>query len=254
MLRNVVIAIAAVLLLMPAATLGQPTFDIASVKPSPSGGGGMDVTFDTGRLTLRNATLKFCIEFAYRVKDFQVSGGPAWLASETFDIDAKAAGPADSQELRRLLQTLLADRFQLRVRLETKEGPTYALIVARGGSKLHEVPPGDGPEMRTSRNRLNARKISMSGIAQALSGLLGHTVVDLTGLKGVYDVILNWAPDERQTTQKPGVPAEAVAPGENASGPSIFAAVQEQLGLRLEARRGPVETLVVDHAERPTAN
>ena len=171
--RNVMLAVATVLLLTPATTLAQPAFEVASVKPSDPGTAGMDVTSTIGKLTLRNVTLKFCIEFAYGVKDFQVAGGPRWLASDTFDIDAKAATPAQSEELRQMLQTLLGDRFQLRVRLQTKEEPTYALIVAPGGSKVRAVPPGDGPEMRTGRGRLNGRKISISGLSQALSGVLG---------------------------------------------------------------------------------
>ncbi len=140
-----------------------PAFEVASVKRSQPEGGGMTMTSDLGRLTLRNVTLRFCIEAAYHIKDFQLSGGPGWLGSESYDIDAKASGPAKDAELRLMLQPLLAERFKLSLHREEKEAPTYALVVGKDGIKAHEVEPGDGPEMRTGRDRLSGRKVPFRG-------------------------------------------------------------------------------------------
>lgn len=228
-----------------------PAFEVASVKRSQPDGSGMSMTSDLGRLTLRNVTLKFCIEAAYRAKDYQLSGGPGWLGSESYDIDAKAAGPAKDEELRLMLRTLLAERFKLSLHREQKEAPIYALVVGKDGIRVHEVEPGDGPEMRTGRDRLSGRKVPMSGLAAALSNVLGRPVQDVTGLSGVFDLTLKWTPDESQAVQKPGVQG-GVAPADGtATDASLFAAVQEQLGLKLEARKGLVEIFVIDHAERP---
>ena len=231
-----------------------PAFEVASVKRSQPDGGGMDVTSDPGRITLRNVTLRFCIEVAYHAKDYQLSGGPGWLGSETYDIDAKAAGPAKEGQLNLMLQTLLAERFKLSLRRETMEAPIYALVVGKNGSKLHEAEIGDGGEMRVGRDRLVGRKVPMSRFAEALSNLLGRPVQDMTGMPGVFDISLKWSPDEGQTTQKPGVQGEAAPAADNASSPSIFGAVQEQLGLKLEARKGPIEMFVIDHAVKPIQN
>jgi len=231
-----------------------PAFEVASVKRSQADSGGMTMTSDLGRLTLRSVTLKFCIEVAYHARDYQLSGGPGWFGSESYDIDAKAAGPAKDSELYLMLQALLAERFKLSLHRETKEAPTYALVVGKNGIRVHEVEIGDGAELRVSRDRLTGRKVPMSRFAEALSNLLGRPVQDMTGLSGVFDFSLTWTPDESLPTQKPGVQGDVAPAAENASNPSIFGAVQEQLGLKLEARKGSVEILVIDHAERPTQN
>ncbi len=232
----------------------RPAFEIASVKRSNPDSGGMSMTSDPGRLTLRNVTLKFCIEVAYGAKDYQLAGGPGWLGSESYDIDAKAAGPAKDSELRLMLQTLLTERFKLTLHRESREASVYTLVVGKNGIKVHEVETGDGAEMRVGRDRLAGRKVPVPRLAEALSNLLGRPVQDMTGLSGVFDFSLTWTPDQSQATPKPGVPGDAAQNSDSDSRPSLFTAVQEQLGLKLESRRGPVETFVIDHAERPAQN
>jgi uncharacterized protein (TIGR03435 family) len=126
--------------------------------------------------------------------------------------------------------------------------------VGKNGIKVHEGGIGDRAELRTGRDRLTGRNVPMSQFAEALSSVLGRPVQDMTGLSSVFDFSLKWTPDESQPTQKPGVQGDVAPAADNASNPSIFGAVQEQLGLKLEARKGPVEILVIDHAERPTQN
>lgn len=170
------------------------------------------------------------------------------------NIDAKAAGPVKDSQLNLMLQTLLAERFQLSLHRETREAPTYALVVGTNGSRLRKVEIGDGAEMRIGRDRLAAHRVPMSRFAEALSNLLGRPVQDLTGMSGVFDFSLQWSPDESQATQKPGIQGKAASAAGDDTSPSLFGAVQEQLGLKLEARKGPVEIFVIDHAEKPIQN
>ena len=145
-----------------------------------------------------------------------------------------------------MLQTLLQDRFQLRLRRETKELPIYALVVGKNGSKLHE-PDDITPNMISGRGRITAHKVSIEEFAKRLGGQLGRTVVDRTGLEGNFAFDLEWTPDPVQPIGPNPPPAQS-------SDPSIFTALQEQLGLKLEVTRGQIEILVVDHAERPSEN
>jgi uncharacterized protein (TIGR03435 family) len=223
------------------------------------------------------------ISTAYGVKSFQISGGPSWLASERFDIEAKMdAATADalaklSRDQRahaqqQMLQTLLANRFQLTVHRETKELTTYTLVIAKGGPKLKEAIPGDTyPNGFTYPDGTHAGAGSMSGsqvtgdlTAQAvpiarllleLTQMLGQPVSDRTELKGVYDFKLRFTPDER--LQPPsGAPPDFrfPLPPADSSAPSLFDALQEQLGLKLESGKGPVEVIVIDHIQRPSEN
>jgi uncharacterized protein (TIGR03435 family) len=163
--------------------------------------------------------------------------GPDWLSSQKFDIVAKAAAAGDDDQLMPMLQTLLAERFKLAIHRETKERAVYALVTGKNGPSLHEVEAG--PEHSSGgRGSLSGQKMSMSQLADALSQRVDLPVLNTTGIEGVFDIELKWAPDE-----------------DNVNGPSIFTAVQEQLGLKLEQRKGPMEIIVVDHAERvPTEN
>ncbi len=250
-----------VALLAPLLLAAAPKFEVASIKRNVSGEPGRYIRPSGGRLSISNMTLRNLITTAYQVRDFQVSGGPSWISSESYDIEAKSEGAATPKELEgSMLRALLEDRFHLRVRHDTKELPIYLLTVSKNGSKLLPpaekecVPadPGNAPlpsQGKTSsdmcgylglgRSSLSARQVSTGDLALAFSQLLGRSVVDKTGLTGKVDAHLTFDPAE---------------PATDPSLPSIFTAVQEQLGLKLEPARGPVDVLVIESAERPSEN
>jgi uncharacterized protein (TIGR03435 family) len=223
-------------------------FEVASVKPIKSVNGGFNprggsIRTTQGQITMENVSLRKCIGYAYGIgedKDYAISG-PDWLNSERYDITAKWA-PGHPQVLL-MMQNLLAERFKMSVHRETKDLPMYALVVAKGGSKLREVENGSGG-FSGAPGKLTGQKVPMFKIAEHLSQMVDRPVFDMTGLKGFFEFTLEWTPDEKASLATPG---DATNPG---AGPSIFSAIQAQLGLRLEARRGPVEVLVVDHAEK----
>jgi uncharacterized protein (TIGR03435 family) len=245
-----------------------PSFEVASVKPSH--GADRRPMFQLqpgGRLNVANFTVKQLIRTAYRVKMFQVSGGPGWTDSDFFDIAAKPDGSANFDQVMLMLQSLLADRFHLAIRRETREMPVYAMVVAKGGPKFKEVSESDPPLIDTGgrgrpsvtkirRGLLVAQETTLGSVAFQLSDFLARTVVDKTGLTGKYDLKLEWQPDENQAAnfQSMGVPEGFGAPAPDPMGPSLFAALQEQLGLRLEPQKGPVEMLVIERVERPAGN
>jgi uncharacterized protein (TIGR03435 family) len=261
-----------------------PSFEVASIKPNRSGENRTNIMFPSGRFATTNAGIKRLIAFAYNVRDFQVSGGPSWADSEKYDIDAKVedslAGsleklPIEQQadQIRLMVQSLLADRFKLRVSHTTKVLPVYALVIAKRGPKLKEAKPGDtypngikGPDgvarpgmMRMiGRSDLTGQGVSMEILARQLAFLLGLTVLDQTGLKGNYDFALQWTPEQKTAVMfkgaEDGNPGPANAPPVDSSGPSLFTAIQEQLGLKLESTKGPVDIIVIDHIERPSEN
>ena len=261
----------ALLILSAAATLSSlgmaqeqaPSFEVASVKRNtdpvltvsgvePKAG---------GRLSAKAATLKQLIANAYHLRDQQISGGTAWMDSERYDIEA-SAGKAIAWEpgLREMLQKLLADRFQLRVHMETRDRPVYEMTVAKGGPKLKRMqgectPRSDGlcGGYATRIGIIAGQKASMAQLAEALSAILDRPVSDKTGVDGLFDdVKLEWVPDETQY-QSWGAEAYKRA-ASDPSGASLFSAIQEQLGLKLTSAKGPVEFLVIDHAEKPTEN
>jgi uncharacterized protein (TIGR03435 family) len=250
-----------------------PKFEVASIKPSNSADGRPLFNVQPGgRVTVANFPLKRLIETAYGVKDFQISGGPGWMNSDLFDITAKGESSITSRDqIQHLLQSLLAERFQLVVRRGTREMPVYALVVDKNGPKFKEAhesdpsiadlknPPGVQGRPRFTivrRGRLTAQGVDMKSLADDLSNFLGRVVVDKTGLAGSYDVKLEWQPDENQVAmfQTMGVPEGFGAPAPDAHGPSIFAALQEQLGLKLESQKGSVEIITVERVERPSEN
>ena len=213
--------------------LSGQTFEVASVKPNDTGTGHSDVDVDGNLLRMKNVTLKACIVWAFRLSDAEVQG-PSWLESERFDIVAKTESGKPQP---RMLQAVLRERFKLATHRETKEETIYELVIARSGPKLKKVDSGED-DMTSGRGHLKAVRASMPRLARFLAGpnvRLGRPVIDKTGLDGVFDFSLEWTTDP--------------------DGPSIFTALQEQLGLKLEAKKGPVEVLVVDHAEKvPTDN
>jgi uncharacterized protein (TIGR03435 family) len=209
------------------------------------------------------------ISIAYGVESFQFSGGPSWLPSERFDIQAKMdaattgalAKLSQAQRVlaqQQMLQALLADRFQLTVHRETKEGTIYTLVIAKGGPKLQEAKPGDpGADNMTSKSSgdLTAQAVPIARLVRNLTQMLGHPVLDKTELKGVYDFKLQFTPDDRLQSTSPLAPnARLPEPPADSNAPSLFDALQEQLGLKLESGKGPVEVIVIDHVERPSGN
>jgi uncharacterized protein (TIGR03435 family) len=243
---------ATVMLGCAAPTQQPPTFEVATVKPNKSGTGAMGNHFDPERAQWTNFPLRNLIMWAYHLQGDQLVGGPAWLASDTWDIEAKAERPTKMQEKAEMLQTLLAERFQLKVHWETRELQEYNVVVAKSGSKLREYKKVDGDARaigtRIGRGLIDAHGIEFQEFVGFLRSELGRPVINSTGLTGQYDLKLEWVPDERQPN------GGGEAPSADAAGPSIFAAIQEQLGLKLEAIRGPVKVLAVDSAAKPSGN
>jgi uncharacterized protein (TIGR03435 family) len=242
----------AALLSTPLCNAQLPSFDAASIKSSRAETAGRSLTRNPGaRLTTSNATLKMLILFAWQVMPDQLSGGPSWLDSEGFDIAARGANPDATQaQFRQMVQALLADRFQLKVHTQTEERPVYLLTTAKNGTKLTEANE-DGSEVSMrieGPGRMAAVKATMPMFASSLSKPLGGRVIDETGLKGAYSFRLQFTPEKN--TAKAGADDPFLA----TDAPSIFTALEEQLGLSLKSARRPVEILVIDHAERPAPN
>jgi uncharacterized protein (TIGR03435 family) len=261
-------------------------FEAASIKPqAPSSDGSIRIMVQypaNGRFTGTGVSVKRLICVAYGLSDFQVLGGPDWIDSDRYDVLA-TPGSALEEQLqkmnseesslvkRQMLQALLADRFKLTLHHDTKELPIYALVVAKGGPKLQETKPDDAnpdaanaPAHPSGKGRMRmsidsgaiemtAQGMAMDGLARQLASQLGSTVQDQTGLKGNYDFTLHFTPeDARMDASEPGGGGNASL-ADN-SGTSIFAAVQDQLGLKLESKKGPVEVVVVDHVDKPSDN
>jgi bla regulator protein blaR1 len=263
-----------------AASLAQgqplPSFAVASIKPDNSGrdnSGNITRLFQfpgPGRFHTVNIPASLMIQFAYDVSYSEVVGGPRWIESQGFIIDAKiddsklpefeSLSPVEQREQMRLMvQSLLANRFNLVLRRGTKQMQMYALVVAKGGPKLtptqvsdpNEPPPSGARQSRGGAQILPGKIIgvdqSMSGLAESLSSLPdlgGHVVRDRTGIKGSYDFDVEYTPEN----QNPPAATDATAP------PSIFTALEEQLGLRLESSKGPVLVYTIDHIEQPSAD
>jgi uncharacterized protein (TIGR03435 family) len=244
-------------------------FEVAAIKPAdPDAHGSSMMTDKVGGLNVTNMPLRALITFSYGIRDFQLSGGPGWVGTERFDIIAKperadnAAEPPDfktmTDEQRKVrddqwsarVRALLADRFGLVVHKETKEQPVYVLTVAKNGPKLTVVTtPGDRQGTSGGRGRSQGFAATMSMLANTLSNATGRPVIDKTGLTAKYDYILEWAPDGGTGSPGQDAPQPVDSPG-----PTIFTALQEQLGLKLESSKGPVENVVIDHVDHPSAN
>ncbi len=268
-------ALAAFLILLAQDVKG-PQFEVASIKPAAPDARGMFIRPSPGgRVNVTNMTLKELIVIAYRVQPYQISGGPPWFDSAHYDIAAKAEDTPKPGEVQLMIQALLADRFQLVIRRETRELPVYALVLARKdgklGPKMTEAkeggctpfdpakppgpptpgqPKGCGLQFMSPRS-LTAVSVPVGNIIPMLARMLGRTVIDKTGLTGKYDMSAEWAPDESMTMM---LPPDVPRPASDGSGPSIFTALQEQLGLKLESQKGPVEVLIIERAEKPSEN
>ncbi len=233
----------------------RPFFEVASVKPGNPGDGQDHIFFERGgRFSAANATLQALIGTAWEVRNHQISGGPNWLDSAKFNIEAKAVSEIPPPWMRLMIQSLLAERFKLALHHETREEQLYELVVDRRGSRLKKATE----TLKGSRQGIGGGKGQIVGIAaetsllaQVLSQRLGRSVIDKTGLAGQYDFKLRWPPEPGDQGGPPDGPDAWISPDPD---PSIFTSLQEDLGLKLQSARGAVDILVIDHAEKPDAN
>ena len=270
-------AVTAIPLLCQAPAESKPKFEVATIKPSDPGQRGSRTQLQPGgRVVISGVPVRDLMALAYRVRDFQITGGPSWMGTDGWDIEARAeegsfSPPTAAQDpntpdpLSIRLQSLLEDRFQLKTHREKRELPIYELSVSKSGPKIKQsedqrVPglgalppsqPGVVPRggMRRSPGSLTASAVPVSQLAMALSLVLERTVADKTGLQGFYDIKLQWTPDSPPAARA-GIPE----PPPDTNGPSIFTALQEQLGLTLSSARGRVDIIVVDSVQRPSEN
>jgi uncharacterized protein (TIGR03435 family) len=244
--------VAAAWLLVAVAAAAQdarPAFEVASIKPNDSNSGVSNGGRLTGdRFTATNVTVVQMLRNAYGIQEFQIQGGPGWVGIDRFDITANLPPGSRSDEWPVMLQHLLADRFRLQLHREQRPTDVLALVVARNGFKLMPLdssrcaPPNPSCGFSATPTQIVARGQSMDQLAARLSRSIGQTVVNETGVSGIFDFKVEWTQDEQFR-----------APGASAS-PAIFTALTEQLGLRLQGARAPVEVLVIDAIERPTAD
>jgi uncharacterized protein (TIGR03435 family) len=234
------------------------SFDVASIRPMNYDDSARTHIYNSPHnsdFRAINVTLRALMEVAYDLPETQMIGGPAWTSTAKFDLEAKSDAEVNKQMAalsdeqgkamkREMLRALLADRFKVAAHNETREMPIFALVVAKGGSKLVKS-NANGTTMSGGRGKINIKggSDSLAILAFELSWRLGRPVIDRTGLEGRYELTLNWAADD----------GEAIA-SDMENGPSLFTAIQEQLGLKLESTKGPVKTLVIDHAEKPSEN
>lgn len=220
----------------------RPEFEAASIKPHPPSDGPLRVSMagEHGRIGYINVTVRACIRKAYGLRVYPLAQPGDPLSTDRYDIVAEAPGDASEAQTMQMLRALLEERFKLAVHRETKELPVFALVVGKKGPKFREVKDdGSAAEVGGGEgHQIKAHHISMKLLAGALQGYIGDPVVDETGLTGLYDLNLDFTVDENIS----------------AEGPRVFEAVQDQLGLKLEARKGPVEVIVIDHVEKPSAN
>jgi uncharacterized protein (TIGR03435 family) len=280
-MKNIVswfIASWSLLLIGLSASAQSPAFDVVSVRPTQiaADGAAIESPSNGDGITMRNVTVQEMIDYAYSFHHPElVSGLPEWAKTKNYDLVAKVADAnlaafrkLDQEQRRQMLQAVLAERFQLKVHREPKALPIYALIVGKKGVKMKEATPGDqyasGPKSQDgtpagagalipTAKGLTGQAVQMATLALMLSKLdLGREVVDRTGLTGRYDFTLRCAPTE---SMRPVINGEMQPVSEeNAALPSIYTAVQEQLGLKLEPTKGMIEGLVIDHIEQPSEN
>jgi uncharacterized protein (TIGR03435 family) len=250
----------------PASTPPLPVYDVVSIHPHRSGDDSIDVTSRDGSFMASNVSLKNLISEAYGIREDLISGLPGWADSARFDITAKTIDPNPSalKNLTRkqngaMLRPILIDRFQVKVHNEIKTLPVFDLVLLRSGPKFQKSsPPTNNPNHPVPDGQpspggvwihnydLTATAIPLSTLADVLADQLDRTVIDKTGLTGLFDLKLKWTPDRLLNN--------AADDGSQNLPPSLFTALQEQLGLKLDSSKGPVETLIVDHAEKPSPN
>jgi len=247
-MRTVALSIA-----MATLTLAQtPTsekraeFEVASVKPTATDNGSFTVDFPPGgRFFARNMTVQNLLRTSYALQEYQISGGPGWINSAGFDIQATAAagtGEVPREQVLQMIQSMLADRFHLAVHRETRQLPIYALVVGKTGPKFRAADSSAEQSRTLKMGQLTTQKMSMATLANLLTYDLKRPVRDETGLKGDFAFTLEWTLGLGESDDGPS------------SRPSLFTAVQDQLGLKLESTKGPIEVLVIDHIEMPSEN
>jgi uncharacterized protein (TIGR03435 family) len=270
------VSIVTLICLVGLARVQAQSFDVASIKPTGQDSPAMRMALQPGgRFVANNVSTKVLIKMAYglfppwpgpntpvarqigmglpttyMVDENEISGGLKWMDTDRFDISAKAEDEASPEQILLMLRSLLSERFQLKIHHETRDVPVYVLTVVKNGSKLRSIPDdgtgegginiGRGPEGATIRTK----KTHLATLNKALYDALGRPVLDKTGITGFFDITLTWTPEagERFFTG---------APTSDNPAPSIFTAIQEQLGLRLEAQKGPGDVIVIDSAEKP---
>lgn len=233
----------------------QPAFEVASVKPADPAHRGMNLDkLPGGRFQATNVSLRMLVKDAYGMRDFQIEGAPDWFDSLRWDVSAKSEKAASDEELTAMLRTLLAERFALKLRQDEKDVPVYVLTVAKNGPTMKK---SEGTESQIGlrirgMGHVTGSKATIEQLAETLSdvrlngrALLDRPVLDRTGLAGTYDFTLEWSPDFAPSGDgAPAMPA----------GPSIFTAVEEQLGLKLETQKAPVKIYVIEHVEKASQN
>jgi bla regulator protein blaR1 len=236
-----------------------PKYEVASIKPN------MDNDFrytfriePDGTLAATGITLKRLMMTAYNVQGFRIVGGPGWVDSRRWDVQARPNRAASSDQIRPMLRALLEDRFQLHSHSETRNMPVYELVVDRKGAKIPTAKDTETrPTVRVTTGSIELTKATSATFASQLSYALSQPVIDKTSLSGTFDFAIEWTPEPREdggpTTAglPPGTPEP---PASTLDGPSIFTAIREQLGLRLQSGRGPVEAVVIDDLQMPTSN
>jgi uncharacterized protein (TIGR03435 family) len=228
-------------LLIAMATLAQgQKFEVASIKAAVSTGLRIDF-LPGGRFSAKSITVNMLLRNAYGLENYKIIGGPGWADSAGFDIEAKAdadAGEVSHEQVLKMIQALLVDRFQLVVHRETRQSPVYNLVTGKGGATVRPADSSAEVDRSLRMGHLVAHRMGMTALAHLFAFELKRPVIDATGLRGDFAFTMEWSR----------------GPGESDAGPSLFTAVQEQLGLRLESARGPVEVLVIDHVEKPSEN
>jgi uncharacterized protein (TIGR03435 family) len=261
-LSGIFVAVAANIAVLP----GEPQpdaakveFDAVSIRPSSpdARGGGFNVS--PGRLNAKNVSLEELVNFAYGLHGYQLSGGSGWMETEHYEMVATFPAATTNSQRARMMQAMLADRFRLAIHRESKEIPGYALVTGKNGPRLHAAESAEsgmmlGRSATTGQRTLHGTSAKMQDLASILADLLGRPVTDATGLTGIYDFSMEWTPDpvSEGSLRKGGDRPEVSPDGQ--TGPSIFTALQEALGLKLETRKVAVETIVIDQAEKPSAN
>jgi uncharacterized protein (TIGR03435 family) len=245
----------------PVATAPLPAYDVVSIKPNKSGSGGWGINSNNSDYAATNVSIKTLLENAYDIKENLISGVSGPIASARFDVHAKIVEPdlpalkkLTNQQRRSMLLPFLKERFHLKAHTEMKTLSVFELTVTNDGPKFKpsvNSEHGGGTSVQNDNNKakLTAHAVSMVSFASTLTNQAHRTVIDKTGLTGLYDLALQWSPQDLPTQSFPDGSSL-----QTDSGPSIFTALQEQLGLKLKPAKGPVETLVVDHVEMPSPN
>jgi uncharacterized protein (TIGR03435 family) len=235
------------------------TFDAVSIKPSPPDARGGGYNLSPGHLNAKNQSLRDLVEFGWDLHDYQVSGGPSWVESERYEVLATFPAGTSNADRAKMMQAMLADRFGLVVHQDSKEVSGYVLITAKNGPKLH-APGSEEPGMMMGRSRatgqrtLTATSQPMANLASILSGIMGRPVEDRTGVEGKFDFAMSWTPDAVDGGTGATGGKVLPPPEHNEPGPTIFTALQETLGLKLDSAKVKVPVVVIEKAEKPTAN